>query len=486
MPWWGAIEPSEAERKIAIQLAEAGQFEEAAKIAEGIADPRDQARAIRDVVLAHLERDGLDPAKRLADVNDLILKISRDPEIIAELIIGVAEWLAKQGEPSHALGTLVRAEGFAKLIGDKSQKGEAMWTIAGQYLTLGEIDRAKAMTDLIEDKFWKAAVQSDVSLALADAGDFFDAEQVAAAIDDAEIIERVEAFARLGEILAAAGQVDEARRVVDRIPHVGAQVRALAKVAALVAKADEAKANAVFAEADALATGIVDPEDQAEAFKTLAVQLAEAGWFDRADAVLARLIAKEASAYMISRGLEEIAQSLWDAGQKAAATQHLGKAELFTAMTEYPGGKSFHLLDISHIYIAFGQHDAAERVAAGIENAMHRAVALSDIGVALAEIGQPAEAARIAAVISEIEGAEGWRGEGPANIANALAAAGEVAAAEAVAEGIVETYWRANALAQVAIALAKRGQLSEAERIARRIEDPAWRAVALGAVAAGL
>ncbi|OYX25085.1 MAG: hypothetical protein B7Z10_07400 [Rhodobacterales bacterium 32-66-7] len=483
--WWGAIGPSKAERRIANLLAKGGHFDDAVRIAKGIAKPSVRERALSDVGLAILWADSPEASKRLDRAGEVLVEL-RNPTVVTELVTEIAFWLIDQGEPSHALGTSVRAEGFAKLIGDESQKGEALWTIAGQYLSLGEIDRAQAVTDLIDDKFWKATVQSDVSFALAEAGDFVGAEKVVSEIDEEVFQTPSEAFERLAESLAAAGRLDEARRVVGRIAGAAEQMRALAKVAAVLAKADQATADVVFAEADALAMGIVDPDDQAAAFAALALSHVEAGRFDDAVALAAKLIATEASVSRISSGLEDIAQSLWEAGQETAAMRQIREAERFAALIEESEAQSSMFLNVARSYIDFGQNAEAGRVAATIEDAMYRVFAFNDTGVAFAQTGQIAEVTRLVSVIGEVEGAKQWRGSSLADIAKALAAAGEVAAAEAVAEGIVEPSWRANALGGITVALAEAGHLSEAERIARRIEDPAWRAVALGAVAAGL
>jgi tetratricopeptide (TPR) repeat protein len=483
---WGATGPSEAGRQIAILLAKAGHFEEAAKIAEAIADPNAQARAIRDVVLVHLRTEGPDPAKRLEDVHTVISKISSHPAIAAELATEIAIWLAEQGDKDGALEIFAKAEQVAAYIGDEGQKGRALAFITSEYMELGEVDRAKGLIDQIEDEFWRAAGLRIISTLLAEAGDFAGAEAVVASIDDEEKEERNKAYVRLAESLANAGQLDEAQRIIGRIADETDQGKARAKFAAALAKGDQATAGVDFATAQALALELGDPEDQAKAFAALALRLVAIGQFDDVEALAARLVKTDASASTISSGLENIAQSLWEAGQKAAATRHIKEAERFAALIEDPEDKADRFREIAKLYIAFGQYAEAERVAVGIEDVTHRVFALTDPGVALAGDGQIAEMTRLVSVIGAVDGAENWRGDGLAQIAKALAAEGEVATAEAVAEGIVEPSWRANAMADVVAALAEGGQLFAAERIARQIEDPAWRAVALAAVACRL
>lgn len=522
--YYGAIGPSEAGWKIADRLAEAGYFERATKISEGIAVPGYQARAIREVVLAHLEREDLDPVKRLEDAKEVLAKIPKVAAIVAELLTELAGWVALHGEKETALETFALAEGWAALVDDTNQKGKLVFFIVISYLELDETERARALADQIEDKFWRAGGQKSVALSLAKAGDFAGAEELAATIDDEEVADRDEAYAWLVEYLTTAGQWDEARRVIDRIDKGANQVRVLAEVITKQAEGDEAKtkvdfseakvlasgfvdplerAQALFAlvevylkagqfdEAEATALGIVDPDRKAQAFAALTLYLVEAGRFDDAEAFAVRLISNGANARLVTRHLLDVAKSFWESDQKTLAIFYLAEAERISALIVPTESRSDdetadRLAYVAEIYIEFGKVSEAERVATGIQDPTQRIFAFTDVAVAHAKDGQIAEVLRQVAEIAEIQESLFLRGKGLADIAKALAVTGEIAAAEAVVEAIVEPSLRAEALGEITITLADRGHLSEAERIARRIEDPAWRAVALGAVAAGL
>jgi tetratricopeptide (TPR) repeat protein len=487
----GGIGTSEAERQIAILLVKGGHLEDAARIAARIADPRDQARAIRDVVLTHLWKEGPSPAKRLEDVDEVILKIRRDPAIVVELATGIAAWFAKHGEPGDSLDILAMAEKSSAAIGDPSTQGRHMTYIAMEYVELGEVDRGRALLDKIEYEFWHAAGHGLVATLLVEAGDFSEAEVFAAAIDEGEVEQQVKAYARLAEGLSAAGDLDEALRVVGLIEHQSYRAAALGVVAVALVETNPKRAAELFAEAEALARGIEDAEDRVVALGEVAASLIKAGSSPAAEDMAVELVSMEATPRRVSFVLEHIAETFRDEGQGEAALRYVLQAVDVMRDAEDVESRSGHELDLARLLISLPAHAEAEQVAVGIDAPSSRVFALKDLAVALVQSGadQPGrkdDVRQIVALIKDIEGAEEWRGSGLLQVAEALAEAGDVAEAEAVVSGIVEPVRRNEAMAGVAIALADGGQLVEAWRISGRVKDPAWRAVAMAAVAAQL
>lgn len=417
----GAIGPSEAGRKIALMVTEFGSFEAAAKIVSEIADPFHRYRAIRDVAPLHLERDGQEPAKRLAEVGELT-KTIRDPAIVADLAIAIAGWLALHGEREASFEVLKRAEGFAALVGDRRETGKLQAFVAVKYAELGEPDRAKALLNQIEDLWWRASGHNMVAIILADLRDFGRAEEFAAAIDDAEHEMRDETYGVLARFLAEAERFDEARRIADRIAKGSYRLAALAEVAAIRVKGDQARVPVNIGEgpelalrmAEGRAAFIKDPEEHSESLLQIARSYIDFAQYDEA---------------------ERVAAKIGDPRDRVRALKDLGVA-LARGANSQPGLR--------------------------------------------------ADVLRLSRMISEIDGAETSRGTGLMQVAQALADGGDAAGAEAVADGIVEPVRRHEALGEVAIGLAEAGRLVEALRIAERVEDPAWRAVALTAVAARL
>lgn len=487
----GGIGTSEAERQIAILLVKGGHLEDAARIAARIADPRDQARAIRDMELVHLRRDGPSPAKRLDDVDEVIAKIGWAPAIMAELVAEIAAWLAEQGEAESSVVMLEKAEQFAAFIANENCKGHALAFVATEYMELGESDRARALVDTIEDEFWRAAGKKNLAIFQAEAGDFTVAEQIAASIDPGEVIERVEAYALLAEHLAAAGKLEEARRVVGQLERQSDRAAALGAVAVALTKAGRDGAAEVCAEAEALARGIEDVEDRALAIGGVAVAHVKAGNSLAAEGLTADLMAFGATPRRISFVWQRIAVALHEAGEARAALRYALRAADIAGEIEDLQDRSERKLDVARLLISLGAYAEAEQVATGIDEPSSRVFALKDLAIALVrsgadQAGGKDNVQRIVALIKDIEGGEEWRGSGLMQVAEALADAGYVIEAEAVVEAIFEPVRRNEAMAGVAIALADAGQMVEAWRILGQVEDPAWRAVAMAAVAARL
>jgi hypothetical protein len=484
----GAIGPSGAERKIAILLAETGHYQKAADIAEGIADPFDQARTIRDVVMTHLRRDGPRAAKRLEDVDELIAKISRNPAIIAELATGIAAWLAEQGDSEGSVEILTRAEQFAALVGDEGGKGEALAFVGRLYLDLDEIDDAEALIEQIDDDLWRDALKDWIARWNAERGDFAVAERRAESIEDPG--ERAESLRAVAVEMAKAGELSEAQRVAGRPKDPYYRVVALLAVAVALVEAGREGAVEVFAEAEALARGIEDVEDRVVALGEVAGSQIKAGNSPAAEDLAVELAAMGATPRRISYVLEHIAKSFQDSGQGDAALRYTLQAADH-ARVEDLEDRSEPRLPLSRLLISLGAYAEAEQLGIEIDEPSSRVFALKDLAVALVrsaadQPGRKDDVRRIVALIKRIEGAEEWRGDGLMEVAEALAEVGDVAEAEAVVSGIVEPVRRNEAMAGVATALANGGQLVEAWRIAGQVADPAWRAVAQAAVAAQL
>jgi tetratricopeptide (TPR) repeat protein len=481
----GAIGASGAGRRIAVFLAKAGLFDEGLRVARGIGDPDHRNRAVRDIVIL-LAKDrqfekALETARETVPHPHQIMRISQALNAILGHFVAGAHPSAEGREA--ALESMSRAAALAGRIGDEFGRSEALARLSWLYLDLGEIDRAEALMAKIDDDHWRGVVKVSVARRLAEDRAFAAAERRAATVDeDADL--RAEAFQTVAVELAKTGQLAEARRVAGRIDGPVDHVVALGAVAQALGEAQQAAE--VFAEAEGLARGIEDRADRGDALGKLAWALIRAGESPAGEAIAAELRAMEVDPARTARALQRIADALQDTGQREAALRYALQAEGPALKIADPEERSDWYLEIARLLIRLGAHADAERVAAGIENATRRAFALKDLGVALAKSGHFAEATRIAALIGEIEGAEKWRGSEIAWVAEALAAAGDVAGAEAVADSIVEPIRRNEARAEVALALVEGGRLVEAERIAQGIEDAGWRSVALASIAAEL
>ncbi len=360
-----------------------------------------------------------------------------------------------------------------------------MALVAAHYVKLDEISEAMGLIGQIEVESWKNEVSAWVAVALAEQGKVEAALRVVNGIKGDESQE-VEVLATAAISFAEAGLADEARGVADRQSDPFARAVEFARVAAGLTKVGQVEAAKVlFAEAEALAAGLAEPEDQAVVLTVIAVALIDAARVGDALALVERVKDLGLKTDRMRRAYITVAEALIAVGESDASVPLLGLAEGTAGEIMEEEDRSSALLEIARVLIKGGQFVEAERVAMGIGEASDRVYALKDLGVALAGDGGVDEAVRLAQGIAGIEGAERARASGLGQVAKALAEAGDVAAAEAVAETIVEPDSRGQALGEVAEALAAIHP-SDAARIGRRVEDAGWRSVVLAAVAAGL
>jgi tetratricopeptide (TPR) repeat protein len=476
----GAIGPSEARRKMAVLLARGDKFDDALEIAKAIAEPDTRNRAVRDIIEL-LARDR--QFERAIDTVRDLDQITRMSQAVNE-IIGT---LISAGEREVASELLPRAIKFATAITDEGRQGEALASIGFMHFDLDEIDEAAALTERIEDDFWRDALGRGVALGFAMRGDFASGERQAERVQDSEY--RAEAFRSVAAELAKVGELSAARRVVGRLENLSDRALAHLFVAVALVETNPEGAADLFAEAEALALAIEDADQRVATLATVATALIKAG-NDAAAADLTReLPTMGADPRRLSFAFKSIADVYQGLGQEERALRYA--LEAADAMLEIGELEDrWEVLDLVRLLISLGAFEEAEPLAIRINDPTYRVLALRDLALEIVQsgvdlTGRKDDVRRIVALIRGIEGAE-ERDLGLLRVAAALAEAGDVAEAKAVAAGVVEPVPGNEAIVDRVMSLAEAGQLVEALRIAGRVEDPAWRAVALAAVAARL
>ena len=146
-------------------------------------------------------------------------------------------------------------------------------------------------------------------------------------------------------------------------------------------------------------------------------------------------------------------------------------------------------LALPALWAVLGYATRGEALAASITDLGAQAIALAQVARALAQAGQYQRAETVAGSITE----PGMQAQAWARVAKALARAGQHQRAEAVARqaetvarSISNLRSRSEALAQVVGALVQTGSARPAEALARSISNPGVRALALAQVAGGL
>ncbi len=233
------------------------------------------------------------------------------------------------------------------------------------WVRLGHATRAEQLASAITDPEWQARALADVARALAQAGQFADAEQAATAAEQAaRTITHPEWQARaLAEVAGAFARVearDHAEKVAAAavqaartITHPDMQARALADVARTLARDGElADAEQVAAAAEQIARTITDPVWRAQA-------------------------------------LVEVAGALLKAGAHADAEQVAAAAEQAARTITHPDTEAHVLANVARTFAQIGAHVRAGQIASIISDPHVQAEVLAELARTLAETGHP-------------------------------------------------------------------------------------------------
>ena len=247
-------------------------------------------------------------------------------------------------------------------------------------------------------------------------------------------------------VWARLARFDRAEALARTIPRPETQVRVLAGLVTVIARAgDPDRAYRLAAAAEALARTITDPGDQAGALTELVPAIARAGDPDRAEA---------------------LARTITD-----------------------PGDQGRVLIGLVPAIARAGDPDRAEALARTITDPGEQAWALTGLATAAAEAEDPDRAYRLAAdavALTQIIWEPAERARALTGLVTAIAQAGDpdrayrlAADAEALARTITDPGTQAPALTRLAAAIAEAGDPDHAETLARTITDPGEQARAL-------
>ncbi|MBV9445601.1 MAG: hypothetical protein JO345_06860 [Streptosporangiaceae bacterium] len=205
-----------------------------------------------------------------------------------------------------------------------------------------------------------------------------------------------------------------------------------------------------FDHAEALARSLPDTFRQSSGLQTVAVAIAEAGDYDRAEAV--------ASTIANSIGADDRGHALRDVAVVIAEAGDYDRAEAVARAITGPDSLAQALTELAVVIAQGGSHDRGAALARAVTAPSDKIRAFTDVAAMIAESGDSELARRL---INE---------------------------AESVARAAVPVNEEAQALADLAAVAAKAGDLHQARRLAERAEsiarmmtDPYWRAEMLAA-----
>jgi tetratricopeptide (TPR) repeat protein len=427
--------------QIAGVLAEAGQHQEAMRIAKDV-----------EAIAWTLTDDSAPGRPEGADLAE------------GEVLVEVAKALARVGEHQNAV-SLANASLMARHVSDPGWDRSALQQVAlvlaenGQYQHIAELDRNGS---------FNASDLAAVAIALAGAGRHQEAMRIAKKAETkaraitvgtwliAEVLADVaKALARVGKHRRSAAIAEEARSIAYGNTY---QYDMSKKVAGALARCGRYQQGLEIARAN-----ITHQWRYAETVAEIAVQLAEAGDYQKA-VDLAHTIADS------SRSQRRRDEFLDECIDKCLAKVARGLARC----RQYP--QALHLTDI-------------------ITRLDAHLMALVDVAQELARDGQYRQAMDVAAKAEAIARGSGWENSAPTKMAGrpvrnsqhqGMAIAIPSNQVEAFARAISDDTERTGTLADVAGALTETGRYAEARKFAEAINDSWSRAFALIEIAEAL
>jgi tetratricopeptide (TPR) repeat protein len=414
----------------------------------------------------------------------------------ASALASMAAALTAVGQPQAA--PLFRdAETIASAIKLDRERGYALRSVAAALAAAGQLTQAEVVALSISDDphgttETRDRVLADVAKALAVSGQIKRGEALACNLKSKAA--RVTALAGVARALSAIGQTEHAMLIlVDaeaaaRTTGQDSRIEALVDVAkAMAACGRSEQANQLYAEAEAFAESLSgdrahawSTSRQMEPFVSLAEILTAAGQIERAEAI-ARTMPPDK---LRADTLANLAWVLAASGQTERAIEMFADVETLVRTILTTSEQISALENLAEALVKARQWAQAEVVARAIPNDIGEPGMrlLMFIARALADAGRIEDAEALAC---KIEGT-GWQGEALVSVAKALATAGQIDRAQALAISLEHNAAQVEALAVVARVLVTVGEtkramqiLADATTAARSIEHDYWRAKAL-------
>jgi tetratricopeptide (TPR) repeat protein len=339
------------------------------------------------------------------------------------------------------------------------------------WVSIGNFNRAEALTESITDLGDLALTMGSMSMALSEKGRANDA---ASFLDDAEAAARSVmdplgqgwVLASLCTVVIGTGNLERAVNIVRAISEPGWKDVALASLAGAFAKAGDVD------RAKSIAISSSDTMEQASALASVTRTLAEAG-----DLSQARLLADDAET--IARSATEMwqqAPALASAALAAAAVGDLGRARLLADDAEIIAHSIIDRSNRDWVFASLARKAAeggdlsrAEIIVRSITDQFQLAATLRSWSATATELGDLDRAEAIARSIADPSQ------QAPAleSLSETVAKSGDLDRAETIACSISQPAQQASALASVAQAAAESGDLDRAGLLAEKAETTA-------------
>jgi tetratricopeptide (TPR) repeat protein len=300
----------------------------------------------------------------------------------------------------------------------------------------GQFAKAEQMAQSIEGDWERTQVLKDLTISLAQAGQFAKAEQIAKTIQEDQA--KAEAFSQLVITLAQVGQFAKAEQIAKTIQEDQAKAKAFSQLTIALAQVGQ------FLKAKKLIPNINSRETQVESLSQLATVLIQEK--QQSEAVKAFAEAREIAQTIENyknriEALSKLATALAHVEQKSEAVEVFAEARETAQFIEDSKERDKLLCQMAIALAEVQYFTEAEQVAQTVEDYRHRAETLRQLAVALVQAGKQTDALTTFTGAGEID--------------QALESSGSLT----------------KALIQLAFALVQGGQFSKAKKVALAIND---------------
>lgn len=467
--------------RIVRAVSDSGQYEKAEELANHIVNSHHRQAVLTNVAQRIAETSESDRAEALTR---RILGANPNEDIL----ISLARGIISTGNNERAKELLHEAEAMARSKVGPVRRPSTFAEIALLLIRIGDqesgqrlLSEGEAVADRINDPENKDSALRRLSITLASAAEFSAAEEIYQDISQLHkkaraLIEIAQHAIDKGAVSRAQKMLSEAQNIATRIdlPHIRESI--------LLSAADGFSKAGMSEQAKAAALSLAQVNQRSRALALVAANLARASEIEDAQEIAQRINDPNES----GRAFSNIARTLIESGRTAEARSLLYATERLTRGTIDVGRQAQGLAGIAAAMAITGRYDEANRIAKRIHHPYDKGRALADLAQLSFASGEMDHCRRFLSsaesLLLSIRNQE-WRGQALAGFARVVAAVGLHDQSEAIAKKIASERWRSSALAGVAEAFASSGSYRRGEMIARRITSSRWRSFALAGLA---
>ncbi|MDR8414979.1 hypothetical protein MTP10_40405 [Nonomuraea sp. 3-1Str] len=392
---------------LANTAADIGELDCSERITASIADAEQQVRALIHLAKAQAKTGAIERGCHLARQTQRIVDTISDSHLRVQALSELAEIAIGADQSTWARDLIQQAENIVELVRHADQKVWALACLVRAHWEIGNANQAYSLTieaektaRFIPNTYEQVWALAHLAMAIVKLGRVDRAEKICRKIANTK--QQAQVMAGLASFLANAGDIDGSLKIVRLISQPEHKIDALghlAEVTAGVGNIDVARH--LSYEAEEIARTITNPKQQAQALAGLADLAADTGEMDRA--------------YRLNDEAEQIARTITNIKQQAHALAELAEAvavngelhhaELLAHTITNPTRKAWALGGLVKIAVERGDFARAEQLAYAIRNLHYHyhVEVLANLAEAIARAGDLVRAEQISRTIADID-----------------------------------------------------------------------------------